>query len=812
MSEVFSNPDYKFNNISFLNKLFPDTSGDAPLPNCLKKIWDSILDIVPSDYSCSFLIRKIDDLELICQKGFKSDQINQICNANFIKHHLFESYSTLSSLDVEEIFGELEYRYEGIVLSVNISSLISIDKAHYLMLFLTRIENNELSQVNRNLALKIYPQSWSAILAEKLLKFRKNLSGYKQCNLELLMDLFSEADKIHPWLNNTDICKLYEITVTNKKLYDTNSQILLDIKDRIRTFGKDWHCCLERKWPCDVGVGFDANERGIINWYLWRLDNTDISFNAAIDYTNRIIKEILLAVSANSVFNNYLYKYLLLKITNNKEFLIKSTKENGPDTCIANKNNLSRFIAETLAGNLLNYDSIESVIWVLSHYAYSVLGVDKRLHIASHLRHAARGESSLHMMKDFYRDHFFHTIDVYILGQIILDSYPIRSKKNKFLKGIKNEAQLWFLASILHDIGYAIDVCDGLKDWLEFFNSGAFSSLRGQINNILTGTINEKDKTSLKMKADFEEFYKSKEFSESLDKPFKDHGLIGAYHLKSLIDNIKKHSEIESYEDSVDAISKHNCQRLKIDFGKHPLAALLVLCDTLQTWARPQFPHFSFSPSWMMSVLNHNTKEIEGPLITDSKLVTNLKFYKEDQDLIPKFNNTLILRLEYNQTVNRDSFVFNIWLDSICNLQRVDFTKLTYNIIIQIHTPTYFSQRLRCKVRQMDRLRDASSETHMAYIDDFIKITQKEKRGILEITNDNAEDFYPDEPISYYVQLDDDGNPEMELLSISLNKMNGTRQYIKNSLSRFRKDLKGWRYYYEDRLLAGDYSPWRNEI
>jgi hypothetical protein len=474
-------------------------------------------------------------------------------------------------------------------------------------------------------------------------------------------------------------------------------------------------------------------------------------------------------------------------------------------------------MAESLAESPYTMDSIESIIWILSEYAYSVLNIDKRLHVASHLRHAARGESSLHMMKDFYRDHFFHTIEVCLLGMIILDAEPNNFPEKKFIMDQDDASQKWFLTSLLHDIGYAIDVCDGLNDWLEFFTSEAFSSIREQLKNILSGKNSDKTGIVGNLKTEFQQFYEENGFVESLDKPYKDHGLIGAYHLKTLIGSINKHSKIDTYKEPIGAISKHNCQRIKIDYKLEPLAALLVLCDTLQSWWRPQFPHFSLGPAWMMSVLNHQTRIVDPPFITSAKLITNIQFVNEGDTFIPRFNNTMILRLEFDEAVNRDSFVFNIWLDTLCNLQRVDFTCLSYNIIVQLKTPIYISkdaQRKYKRIKQMDRLRDAACETHMAYLDAFIKLTREEKPSIPEISNNiDPKVFYPDIPITYYTAKGSTKDEvEWEMLSISLKQLDGSRQYVKNGISRFRKDLKGWKYYYEDRLMAGDYSPWRHEV
>ncbi len=478
-------------------------------------------------------------------------------------------------------------------------------------------------------------------------------------------------------------------------------------------------------------------------------------------------------------------------------------------------------MAERLSDAPRRPESVESVIWTISEYAYSVLRVDRRLHLASHLRHAARGEPSLHMMKDFYRDHFFHTIEVCQLGHLLANAHPsaIRSKNQKLLGNwkvsVKNPIRKWYIASLLHDVGYGVDVCDSLRDWLDFFAQDAFHSLGTRIGQVLDGgdAKDHKENGSKTDKDDFESFYEKMGFKKGIDEPFKDHGVMGAYHIRTLIENIKKGNKankVSDMEESIRAIAKHNCQRIDIDYGKGPLSALLVLCDTLQTWRRPQFPHFSQGPSWMMSLLSWKGQSSEPPQTTSAKLLSNLEFPDSKEDS-PLFDSYLVLRLVFDETVNRDSFVFNIWLDALCNFQRVDFRKLPFNILVQIQTPTYRTTGTATRITQMDRLRDAAADTHMAYLENFLKKTEDEKPGIPEVRKNMGNSFKVVCPISYHVEREG-AEPQHELLSFSLKKMDGKRRFMTNSLSRFRKDLKGWKRFGEDRLLVGDYSPWQHRI
>ena len=103
----------------------------------------------------------------------------------------------------------------------------------------------------------------------------------------------------------------------------------------------------------------------------------------------------------------------------------------------------------------------------------------------------------------------------------------------------------------------------------------------------------------------------------------------------------------------------------------------------------------------------------------------------------------------FDVAVNRDSFVFNIWLDALRNFQRVDFRKLPFNILVQIHTPIYRPHGTRTAITQMDRFRDAAADTHMAYLGKFLEHTSRVQDVIPEIRKEMADSFDVDRPQSH---------------------------------------------------------------
>jgi hypothetical protein len=280
-----------------------------------------------------------------------------------------------------------------------------------------------------------------------------------------------------------------------------------------------------------------------------------------------------------------------------------------------------------------------------------------------------------------------------------------------------------------------------------------------------------------------------------------------------LAEDLKKKAKLHSVDLSIKAVGKHNCQTLSIDYAKEPLAALLVLCDSLQAWRRPQFPHFSVGPAWMMAALA-GTEALDTRLdATCGHLVSNLAFEKRGGTLVPAFVPPLVLRLKYDGNVSRDSFVFNLWLDMACNLQRVDFHKIPYNIVVQIVTPAYQHASGARLVRQVDRLRDAAWETHMAYLTKWLEMSRKEEQGIPDVDKITTNDCCAKRQLCYHTRYEGTGaerRPVQEMISFSLKKMTGKLDLVTETMSRFRSDLKGWKDYQEDRLFIGDHSPWHH--
>jgi len=81
---------------------------------------------------------------------------------------------------------------------------------------------------------------------------------------------------------------------------------------------------------------------------------------------------------------------------------------------------IGRVLHYLLANTALDWRTIEGLVWMIAEYGHMHLGIDHRIDITSHLLHAARTEPPLHAMQAYYRDHFFHAIEVCFLGHLLL--------------------------------------------------------------------------------------------------------------------------------------------------------------------------------------------------------------------------------------------------------------------------------------------------------------------------------------------------------------------------------------------------------
>ena len=432
---------------------------------------------------------------------------------------------------------------------------------------------------------------------------------------------------------------------------------------------------------------------------------------------------------------------------------------------------------------------IQSIILLISEYAHNTLQIPHRIDFRSHFLHNAKSDLPLYVLKNFYRDHFFHSIEVCFMGHFLLE-LKIGEKflwqyVSENMNCIKKQQvlKLWYLISLLHDTGYSITVLKNTIDHLKFFSASKIHKKFGK------------------------KFYKNlQELSENLiadlsmqynkeDEPGKEHGAFAAKYLKELLFVIGKKRLVEEYDEAIRAIGLHNARNHEVCFSKNPLSFLLIICDSIQEWNRTYFD-FSTAPIKILSKLKEPHNEYKGfEDILDSINIKDIslcecKSNSKEESFFKLSKKKLHIILEYTQKINNDSGVFNLWLDASYNLQRLDFQGFPLEIDIEYITPLYNNKEGK-EQKQFYRLQNAVRQTHMGFIENWfpdkpIKNNDQEK----QVTNDCVTYEYKE---------------NKEHLTLHLQEL-CKQKLLEKDIDTFRKDLTKWKDYNEDRTFLGDYG------
>ncbi len=452
---------------------------------------------------------------------------------------------------------------------------------------------------------------------------------------------------------------------------------------------------------------------------------------------------------------------------------------------------LAHVVHYLFARQPMQEETVRSIIWLVSEYAHGVLQLPERIDLTAHLLHAARGEPALHMVKNYYRDHFAHVLEVCFLGHFLLD-LKLPNKKRLWQQvarhmGYNTNAhreilRLWYLAALIHDMGYGIDLLKGAHKLLKFFKN---SPLIEAFSVDLERTV-----SALSGKVATEIGGYSAE-----DKPGEDHGVISAIHLVGLIKSIAKddpkHVALKEYWPAVSAIALHNNRKHAVLFSKDPLGFLLILCDQIQEWNRPRL-NWSVAPIQMLTWMAGQEISVEPRKGPFRSVTINVKRDRDSFRLASSARNSLLsFTLEYSHGTNHNAEVFNLWIDASCNFQRLDFAGLKINIDIHYVTPKYENPRTRACEWQFDRLKRAATETHMNFLHPWFP-TQAKRKGV---TNGAVE--YSNSGLC---------TPPKEHLVLHLKNLTSETRITKD-IDYFRQRLTQWKEYNEDRDFEGDYAP-----
>ena len=597
-----------------------------------------------------------------------------------------------------------------------------------------------------------------------------------------------------------------------------------------RVTGEGWHSCLQDPWPpCHEGRLADR-ELAKILLYFCPWTSSAISECAAIpqglnSQWREIVHDRLWGWTPLHRPNHYVDNQGVNPRSLNEksltrvfaaEFLDADSRFSYLNGYITSKERgcyltyVGRVLHYLLAGTQLNWRTIEGLVWMIAEYGHRYLGIDPRLDIASHLLQAARAEPALHSMQAYYRDHFFHAIEVCFLGHLLLVTKDHSGKylwqhvaknlraarragkgskrtgtdPNDGLTTLKDVLRLWYVTALFHDVGYTIQIFSALQNMLKFYchpdEMKIFQSDLEHAIKKLSDSISESELGSiLKLKKD--------------DNPGEDHGVIAATHLKSLLFRLGDDKDPGNYDPAIRAIGFHNNRRAIVNFQTDPLGFLLILCDTIQEWNRPHL-RYTMAPSMLLARLLGKEGKFEdttSPLDTVSMFVTRFSKPKPRPKLQIEDGGTLKIDLTYNKEIQTNSGVFNLWIDSSCNLQRICLDSLPFDIQITFRTP-WFQLPGHNAQSQMSRLRDAAADTHMRFLRDWLPSSMV---GPHEASNATG---------AVRHLSDDETGYDKLILDLRLLSKEKT---IAGNIIQFREHLQYWKYYNEDRDFEGNYTP-----
>lgn len=280
-----------------------------------------------------------------------------------------------------------------------------------------------------------------------------------------------------------------------------------------------------------------------------------------------------------------------------------------------------------------------------------------------------------------HRDHYSHSVYVFVLGLAIYESNKLYRDEYKKYYNIQDEKeaashylQYWGLSSLFHDIGYPFElpfeqVCayfevEGDKresrPFLAYHDLDKFVALNDKIKTELTEVIPEKSFNTTnevfayvltKKMGDVYGFSEDRMLEYLIEKSthpnkfnhFMDHAYFSATVLfKKLFEEMETKMQIE-HLDALTAILMHNSlykfciAHYKSEGNKpfkaalHPLAYMLMLCDELQCWDRTAYGRNSKKELHPMGcTFDFSNSNIKAVYLFDEREMAKINHFKDE--------------------------------------------------------------------------------------------------------------------------------------------------------------------------------------
>jgi hypothetical protein len=415
-----------------------------------------------------------------------------------------------------------------------------------------------------------------------------------------------------------------------------------------------------------------------------------------------------------------------------------------------------------IADNEWSPEAIRNLIRVISDYGHQILGVSPVVDLGRHLRQTLRGESALYTLKKRYRDHFFHTIEVCLIGFAFLKSRPEGGDASTLSELLTSRCQAWnssspakpktdvpdyvpasesellaqwWVAATIHDTAYGIDVLKSTLDLLTFFsNHDGISDFRKNVTSEVKVLHGKLRKVAPELELD-----------PTLEKG--DHGVIAANHLyQSLRRNDPQLAK--AYLPAIRAIAFHNTKYPEVDAARDPIAALLILCDTVQDWGRSQLGYDRSATvvlSRLVSSAGTPNDEQFGPVREFAFSVSP----QPERAVLPKLDESGFPRpvpgwkpaehvwasnegrpqfkvtLDYGSRAGDGTGIFFNWADTTFNLRRVDYRP--WGLDIRVCHRLAFDPRVRSS--KINELAQFVSREELGFIEPWIRTAAERDPG-----------------------------------------------------------------------------------
>lgn len=347
---------------------------------------------------------------------------------------------------------------------------------------------------------------------------------------------------------------------------------------------------------------------------------------------------------------------------------------------------------------------LDAALFLLSEYAHQVCMLPRRIPLYRTLMHAWSSEAILYIVRTSYRDHLFHVLNVCLLGMVFIEAGLVdKLTESRMSKDevSRNTMMNWILASLLHDVGYCIDINRHILSHTAFLKSSP--CIKNFQRNLQDNYIELEKELIASLNKEI------KEFDCGNMKAKLDHGVVSAthslyldqVHLENKMGNVPNPDWMKQITSAFRAMVMHNLKdEVKIDSSKDPLSFLLLLCDHIQEWDRPRVDS--------LRLRRFVTSALQGPRsgsLDSSTIVRYLKaglsWNQKDKKMTPiLLKHSLELSLHYKDSGDEQFEPALIWCQNSYDFEKVVLDNWPQNFHLVFKTIHPVSTKLKIKKKR----------------------------------------------------------------------------------------------------------------